>query len=117
MVDPAQLVGLGGALGAVLRYTLGLALDHERLPLATFAVNVLGSLLLGLVVFLGAGDGLTFFLGVGLCGSFTTYSSFSVETVRLWEDGDRFRASAYAAGTLLTCTGAVGAAWLVAQLF
>jgi CrcB protein len=116
MLEPAHLVGTGGAIGAVLRYAVGQWLDHERFPLATFAVNVFGSLLLGLVVFLGAGETLAFFLGVGLCGSFTTYSSFSVETVRLWDEGDRLRAAVYAAGTLLACTAAVALAWLLAAV-
>jgi len=113
MVDPAHLVGAGGAIGAVLRYAVGQFLDSDRFPVATLAVNALGSFLLGLIVFLGAGETLAFFFGVGLCGSFTTYSSFSVETVRLWEDGDRLRAVLYAFGTLLVCTAAVAVAWVV----
>jgi len=116
MVEPAHLVGTGGAIGAVLRYSVGLWLDSERFPFATLAVNVLGSFLLGLVVFLGPGENATFFLGTGLCGAFTTYSSFSVETVRLWESGDRLRAAMYAGGTLSVCSLAVGVARLLTLL-
>jgi CrcB protein len=115
-LDPAHLVGVGGALGALARYAVGEAIDREDLPLDTFAVNVLGSFLLGIVTFLGAGDDLALFVGTGACGAFTTFSSFSFETVRLFERGDRRLAIANAAGTLLAATGAVGAAWAVAAL-
>jgi len=116
VLPPAHLVGIGGAIGAILRYAVGRWIESERLPVATFVVNVLGSFLLGLLVFLGVGDTAGLLFGVGLCGSFTTYSSFSVETVRLWETGDRLRAVLYAAGTLATCTAAVAFAWAVAVL-
>lgn len=102
-MEPAHLVGTGGAIGAVLRYLVGRALSHDRFPIATLAVNVLGSGLLGAITALGASNEMVLFLGVGLCGSFTTYSSFSVETVRLWETGSRLRATIYAGGTLLAC--------------
>lgn len=116
MVEPAHLLGTGGAIGAVVRYAVGLWLAHDRFPVATFAVNVVGSFALGTVVFAGAGNDVLLFVGVGACGSFTTYSSFSVETVRLWEDGSRTRAGIYAIGTLLSCLAATGLAALLVTL-
>lgn len=100
-MEPAFLVGTGGALGAISRYAVGLWLSHDRFPVATLAVNVLGSFFLGLITFAGSGSDVVLFLGVGATGSFTTYSSFSFQTVRLWETGDRFRAATYAALTLV----------------
>ncbi len=115
-MEAAHLVGTGGAIGAVLRYAVGQYVSNERFPFATLTVNVLGSFLLGLITFAGAGGDVLLFVGVGVCGSFTTYSSFSVETVRLWETGSRLRASIYAAGTLVACLLAVAGGWLIATL-
>lgn len=102
-MEPAHLVGTGGAIGAVLRYFIGRWLTHESFPFATLTVNVIGSFVLGLIVFAGAGREIVLFVGIGACGSFTTYSSFSFQTVRLWETGDRLRAAIYASGTFGLC--------------
>lgn len=109
-MEPAHLLGTGGAIGAVLRYTVGQLLAHDRFPFSTLLVNVVGSFVLGVVVFAGLNSEVVLFVGVGACGSFTTYSSFSVQTVRMWEAGDRFRATIYAIGTLGLCLIAAGAA-------
>jgi CrcB protein len=113
-IPPAQLVGIGGAIGASLRYLVGEAVPSEQFPFGTLVVNVLGSFALGIVTFAAASNELALFVGTGICGSFTTYSSFSVETVRLWETGSRLRAAVYAGGTLCLCLLAVGLAWLLA---
>ena len=110
-VPPAQLVGAGGALGAVLRYLVGEFVPSERFPFGTLAVNVLGSFALAVVTVAAASTEIALLVGTGVCGSFTTYSSFSVETVRLWEEGSRLRAGIYAVGTLCLCLLAVGLAW------
>jgi CrcB protein len=115
-LPPASLVGFGGAVGALARHYVGQYLEREDLPLGTFVVNVVGSFLLGLVTFLGAGNDLALFVGFGACGAFTTFSSHSFETVRLFETGDRRLALVNAVGTLVAATGAVGAAWWVASL-
>jgi len=112
-LDPAHVVGTGGAVGALLRHWVGQQFDQESFPMATFAVNVGGSFLLALVTFGGLGGGVALLVGVGVCGSFTTFSSFSVETVRLYEGGEPVRAVVNAAGTLLSCLLAVGLAWLL----
>ncbi|PSP77130.1 chromosome condensation protein CrcB [Halobacteriales archaeon QS_1_68_20] len=115
MVDPAHLVGAGGALGALLRHLVAEFVDREAFPLGTVAVNVLGTFALGLVTFAGAGEGTLLLVGIGACGSFTTFSSFSVDAVRLWEDGERTKAIGYAVGTLVAAGVALGAAWLLAR--
>ena len=111
-----QLVGLGGALGAVLRYGVYAALPTDDYPFATLFVNVVGSFLLGVVTFGGAGDGALLFVGVGVCGAFTTYSSFSVDVVRLWERNRESLAVVHAVGNLGLSLLAVGAAWLLVEL-
>lgn len=114
-VEPA-LVGLGGAVGAVGRYLVGLGLADRRFPAATVAVNVGGTFLLGLVVAAGAGDRVLALVGAGFCGAFTTYATFSVDTVRLWEESPR-TALAYAGGTLLACLLAFALAGALVGLF
>ncbi len=115
--EPAYLVGTGGAIGAVARYVVATLVVRLRgpstFPAATLVVNVLGSFLFGLVVFSGAGTDAVRFVGVGLCGAFTTYSSFSVQTIRLFEDGHRGLAVANAVGNLVISGLAVGLAWLL----
>lgn len=75
------LVALGGAAGAAARYAAAMRWDRPApgLPVGTMAVNVLGSLVLGVLVGAGLGaDGLAL-LGVGFCGALTTYSAFAVQ--------------------------------------
>ena len=111
------LVGLGGALGATLRYAVGELLTDLDAPASasTLAVNTLGTFALGLLTFAGAGDEALLLLGTGTCGAFTTFSSFSVETVRTWESGRRALAVGYAGGTLVLAGAALGLAWLLVR--
>ena len=90
------LIALGGAMGAVLRYTMTgwvQSLGGSRFPWGTLAVNVLGSFVLAylIAVQLGAVSGPfgdRHFWAIGLLGAFTTYSTFSYETVALFSAGD-----------------------------
>jgi len=88
-------IAAGGALGALLRYWTSLAV-HSRLgsgfPYGTLMVNVLGSLLMGflyiwLIERIAAGATLRAFLLIGVLGAFTTFSTFSMETLNLVEGG------------------------------
>ena len=105
-MNPAVLVGLGGIVGALTRHAVGKRIEREGGD--TFAVNVLGSLLLGAIVAAPVGDPVALALGTGFCGAFTTFSTFAFETVRLYEDGRRRRAIANAAGHLAGALIAVG---------
>lgn len=115
-MEAAHLLGTGGAIGAILRYTVDRILVHDQYPLSTLVVNVVGSFALGLVMFAGLNHEAVLFVGTGACGSFTTYSSFSVQTVRLWETGNRAQATLYACGTLGLCLLAAGSAVGIAIL-
>ncbi|WP_439026069.1 fluoride efflux transporter CrcB [Haloarchaeobius sp. DT45] len=115
-ISPAYLVGLGGALGAVLRHWVYAHLKREGdpVPRATLTVNVLGSFVLGFVTFSGAGGDVALFVGTGACGAFTTFSSFGFETVDRWSSGEKRAAVLNAGGNLVLSLGGVGLGWLVA---
>ncbi|WP_122090018.1 fluoride efflux transporter CrcB [Halalkalicoccus subterraneus] len=114
----AVLVGVGGAIGAVLRYLVGLAVGpvSGRFPAETLVVNVVGSFVLGWVTFGPVDGNLSLFVGVGACGAFTTFSSFSVDTVRLVENESAALAAIYAGVNVALSVGAVLAAALVATV-
>ncbi|MFW6385168.1 MAG: fluoride efflux transporter CrcB [Halodesulfurarchaeum sp.] len=116
-LEPAHLVGAGGVVGALLRDFVSRAVDVEEFPLGTVTVNVLGTFGLGLFTFAGMNSDLLLFFGVGAMGSFTTFSSFAFETVRLWETGERARSVINAVGTLVGAGIALGIAWVLVQLF
>ncbi|MEM7006579.1 MAG: fluoride efflux transporter CrcB [Pseudomonadota bacterium] len=98
------LVGLGGAIGASLRHGVGLAAVRlmPGWPLGTFAVNVVGSLLMGLLVGWlalradGTGQNLRLFLATGVLGGFTTFSAFSLEIANMMRSDAIAKASMYA---------------------
>lgn len=92
------LVFIGGGLGAVSRFLVTTALAGKlgNFPLGTLAANFFGSLLMGLVIGLLAGrfDSVRLFVAVGFLGGFTTFSSFSAETLALIQGGQIFSAAA-----------------------
>ncbi|MGB0698545.1 MAG: fluoride efflux transporter CrcB [Parvibaculales bacterium] len=100
-------VALGGALGAVGRYLVGLSLKTASgFPWATMSVNILGSLLMGLVIGWlsrqnGGSDALRLFVAVGILGGFTTFSTFSMDLFTLLERRDIAATMLYLGGSLL----------------
>jgi fluoride exporter len=114
-------VGIGGALGSMARFHIGLfALRRwPAMPWGTLAVNILGSLLLSLLMHLvlrGRIDETTrIALGVGVLGGFTTYSSFNHETIALAQQGAWGRAALYVVITLVGCFAAGILGWTLAR--
>ncbi len=115
-------VGLGSALGGMARHGIAVfALNRwgPTFPYGTLAVNVVGSFLIGVIAVLashkvgvfGSVAAQRFFL-VGVLGGFTTFSSFSLQTLQLWEKGSMGLAVLNVVGSLLTCLVAV---WLGAK--
>ena len=107
------LVIAGAAVGAPLRYLSDRAIQsrHDSVfPWGTFAVNVIGSLVLGLVTGAvsagGASPQVQLALGTGFCGALTTYSTFSYETLRLLEGDARFLAAANVTASIVAGLGA-----------
>jgi fluoride exporter len=108
------LVMAGGALGAGARYGLARALGGVAAswPWPTFAANVLGGLLMGMlaahVLRSGAGaENMRLFVGVGLLGGFTTFSAFSLEMVQMIERGQAVLAGSYALASVLLALAAL----------
>lgn len=101
-------VGAGGFAGAALRWLVGLIPVEMRsgFPIKTFAVNVIGCFAIGLITALAAkyfpdNPRLALFLKTGVCGGFTTFSTFALETESLIENGGRAAAAAYIAASLV----------------
>jgi CrcB protein len=102
-------VAIGSAIGGVARYLVGGLVQRlldTTFPAGTLLINITGSLLLGMIVrysseTIALTPELRAFLAIGLCGGYTTFSSFSYETVTLLEDGEWARASLYVAASLL----------------
>lgn len=109
----------GGALGSVLRFACGLWLPRLGLPFATVAVNVAGSMLLGWLAAVlparAASPAVAAGLTAGLCGGFTTMSTFALEAWQLWHGGAPGRAAAYAAAMLALCVLAAAAGWTLGR--
>ena len=95
-------VALGGAIGSVLRYLIGLIPVNERFlfPVKTFVINVIGCFIIGLVTALALKSNnlnpkLVLFLKVGICGGFTTFSTFALESSNLLINGHAGIAALY----------------------
>jgi CrcB protein len=111
------IVAAGGALGAGARYLVSawsLQRFGEDFPRGTLAVNLVGSFLLGALMAAsleteGVSSELRLFLGTGILGGFTTYSSFNYEVISLFGQGRVAAALGYLGATLLGCLVAGGA--------
>jgi CrcB protein len=106
-------VALGGALGSMARFWMAnavAAVTGPTFPWGTLGINVTGSFVIGLTYALTGPDGrfdvssdARIFVMVGLCGGFTTFSSFSLQTLMLMQDGHMLRAGAYILGSVALC--------------
>ena len=125
MLNSIVLVALGGGLGSVARHLVNVAALRAfgpNLPWGTFAVNLVGSFVMGVFIEtlarrLGDSAELRLFVATGIIGGFTTFSSFSLDAAVLWERGDMGLAFAYVAGTLVLGIGALFAGLALARQF
>ncbi len=107
------IIGLGGAIGAAVRFLLGDFINKSwvkkaklhRFPLSTWIINISGSLLLGIIAKLHMNNSieewLWYLVGVGYCGAYTTFSTFGYETIRLIEDKKIREAFTYVLSSLV----------------
>lgn len=117
-------IAVGSALGGIARYWFtGVAawLFGETFPWGTLIINITGSIVIGFFATLTGPDGRWFvgsttrlFVMVGLCGGFTTFSSFSLQTLNLLHDGEWLYAGLYIAGSVALCLLGVWIGYLAA---
>lgn len=124
MLARLALVGLGGMIGAVVRYAMG-GLVHKlyegRFPLGTLLVNTAGCLAIGFLFTLAEDRGVMtanarLFVFVGVLGGFTTFSSFGYETFTLWRDGLAVRALLNITANMCVGLAAVWVGHVIARL-
>lgn len=115
-MTPYLLVALGGAAGSVVRFAVASAIDAHlsTFPYGTLAINISGSCAIGLLAtLLPRHPGLQQLLMVGVLGGYTTFSSFSLQTVRLLQDGRWSAGGMYMAASVILCVlGAALGLWL-----
>jgi CrcB protein len=116
----ALAVFVGGGLGAVLRWLVGkwtLAWFGYGFPVGTLAVNIAGSLAIGLAIgaLEGVGQPAKLFFVTGVLGGFTTFSAFSLDTLTLWQRGENLTALLYVALSLILSLAAVWVGWALAR--
>lgn len=121
------LIAVGGALGSVFRFWLSEAVAErfgQTFPWGTLLVNISGSLAIGFVAGLAGPDGRWFvspsfrtFFMIGICGGYTTFSSFSLQTLGLMREGEWFYAALNALLSVVCCLIAVWLGYLLAVSF
>ena len=113
MMTPVISVALGGAIGSVLRYLIGLVVAF---PLGTLTVNVIGSFVIGVIWVHLADRGLQHwlpFVMTGILGGFTTFSAFTLDALRLFEEGRMTAAGAYVmASFILSVLACAAGLWI-----
>ena len=119
-------VAVGGAIGSVARFWMTgamTALTGARFPWGTLAINILGSFVIGLVAGItltshrvGMHPDIRIFLMTGICGGFTTFSAFSLQSLELLQAGDIAPAFGYMLGSVVLCLVAVWGGWLLGRV-
>lgn len=107
-------VGIGGFVGSILRYLIGLIplTEDMRFPIKTLFINVIGAFAIGIITAVLAKNiqlspRLLLFLKVGVCGGFTTFSTFALESVELFQAGNLWMMLLYMALSVILCVSAV----------
>jgi CrcB protein len=115
MVKNLLLVAAGGSIGAALRYWIYNLLKPQPFPYATLMINIAGSFVLGIIMALSLRENnnlpesFKLFLATGICGGFTTFSTFSYENIYLLQSGKHNLAFFY---ILASVVAGISAAWL-----
>ena len=116
------LVGFGGALGAIARYAIGLLPVKSAFPVLTLLINFIGAVLIGFIAGMQKNkqisENWSLFWRTGVCGGFTTFSTFSLETLTLFQNGKYIYGGAYVVFSIVLClAGALLGQYTVHRLF
>ncbi len=119
-------VAVGGAIGSVARFWMTGAMTAatgSRFPWGTLLINIIGSFVIGVVagftltpVRMGVHPDIRIFLMTGICGGFTTFSAFSLQTIEMIQTGDIVPAIGYILGSVAFCLLAVWGGWLLGRV-
>jgi CrcB protein len=117
-------VAVGGALGAMARYAVSIwvfNISSHKFPYATLSVNVLGSFIMGILFVVIVEKAalpaeMRSLLMVGFLGAFTTFSTFSLDALSLWQNGHLFLALVYVLATVALCLAAICSSIWLARL-
>jgi CrcB protein len=117
-------VAVGGALGAMARYAVSIWVfnySSDKFPYATLSVNVLGSFIMGILFVIiveraALPAEMRSLLMVGFLGAFTTFSTFSLDALSLWQNGHLFVALVYVLATVILCLVAISSSIWLARL-
>jgi CrcB protein len=116
-MEPWIIVGIGGSIGAVLRYLVsGIIPARGAIPTGTLTVNAIGSLILSMLTFSTTPGTMVYLVNIGILGSFTTFSTFAYETFRLLDEGDKRNFSINILLNLSLCLIAVAAGYMMVRL-
>ncbi len=110
------LVGIGAGIGGMIRYLMSLVFKSQSFPFNTLLINVLGSLLIGILFSITekqtqSSEQIKLFFATGICGGFTTFSAFSLENMQLLKSGNYIAATSYITLSILFCIAAVFAGY------
>ncbi len=116
-------IGLGGAIGSIVRYLISQTLNGSTglFPIGTMAVNVIGSIILGALFAMQETSGEVFkqsmwlFLTVGICGGFTTFSAFGLETYLLWKEKHIVEAVLYMLSSMIVAPASIAIGYVLAK--
>ena len=117
-------IALGGAIGSVLRYGIGMAMLglSGLFPIGTMIVNIIGSILLGAIFAMQEGalksmsDEMWVFLSIGICGGFTTFSTFGLETYLLWKEKHIVEAALYMISSMIAAPASIALGYAVSKM-
>ncbi len=114
------MVGIGGMIGSMLRYATIIYIKNQPFPYATFAVNIVGSFAIGAIAGLALRNA-TFnnewrlFLATGICGGFTTFSSFSLECLHLLQQNRYLAATTYIGASVILGISCALGGWMLTK--
>ena len=117
MLKDFLLVGIGGGIGSMLRYGIMLLAKFFTFPstVGTIFVNIVGSLVIGVLLATCDKNSWQLLLAIGLCGGFTTFSTFSLQTVELLKSGHTFTGVVYIVSSVVLCLVAVWAGLYIGE--